>query len=440
MSSRPNVLLIVLDTTRADFFSSYGYDRPTTPKIDALTADAVLFTRAFATSFWTLPSHASLFTGLYPTEAGATSETNFLPAEASTIAERLRDGGYRTYAAVANPWVTAERGLAQGFEEFVETWREKRPPVQRAVRWIDGHAESGAPFFIFLNFNLPHLPYVPPPAVRATFSSEPWPEERVDRVTHIHGLWGYLAGAVRLDETDFRIMRDLYAAEVHLTDRLVGRVLSALEASGALDETLVIVTSDHGENIGDHGLIDHALSMYDSTIRVPLLVRFPERFRPGSVDERLVSLIDLFPTILDIAGLAGGTERSKIQEASLCSERRRDRAFVAAENDRPVNAVGLLRRRHPAVDVEAIDYPIRMIRTDRHKLIWHVDRGVELYDIAADPEELAEIAERDPEVRERLLADLQEWMAGLAGPESITPFESGDEEALEALRSLGYVE
>jgi len=256
---RPNVLLVVLDTVRADALSCYGNPRPTTPRLDRLAGEGTRFENAYATCFWTLPSHASLLTGLYPSEAGATSETNHLPERLTTLAERLTAAGYRTSAVVRNPWISVERGFGQGFENFVEDWRgdtgqeaeEERAAVDLATEWIRDRVGVGEPFFLFVNLNVAHLPYTPPEPYRSRFASEEWPQSRVDRLMKIEGGWGYLAGGLHLDEADFRLLRDLYEAEVSIADEHVGELLDAIGGLGVLDETLVIVTADHGENLGD---------------------------------------------------------------------------------------------------------------------------------------------------------------------------------------------
>ena len=446
---RPNVVLIVLDTTRADFLSPYGYERQTTPALQQLAKNATLYSRAFATDFWTLPSHASLLTGLSPIEAGATSETNHLPDDATTIAERLAEHGYITRAVVANSWLSMERGFGQGFQQFEEGWRRREAAptknwadkfsVNRAVGWIRELAtETDRPFFLFVNINTPHLPYNPPDNVLEQFASQDWPADRVVELTGITGPWRHLTGRSTLGEQDFAILRDLYAAEMHLTDRFVGTILAALKTRGLLERSLVIITSDHGENLGDHGLIEHTLSMYDTTLHVPLLIRYPDRFAAATTSDDLVSITDVYPTILDVTGIADDSEREWVARASLCSPQREPRSFVLAENLRPVNAVKLLKQSFPDFDTRQIDRPMRMIRTPTHKLIWRVGAGFELYDLVQDPGETENLADRQPELREELLARLQQSIEAQERREAPL-FESQDEEALERLRALGYI-
>jgi len=447
---KPNVLLVVLDTARAHSFTCYGLDRPTSPRLDELCTQGTLYRKAFSTDFWTLPSHASLLTGLYPTETQATSETNFLPAGIPTLAERLQAHGYRTGAIVRNPWVSQERGFNKGFQDFVDIWRiqelskfdmtdrqAEQGAVDASIAWMTRENPS-APFFHFLNLNIAHMPYDPQADIRKRFLTQQCPPDQLDRLMDVKGMWSHLAGALELSETDLRIMRELYEAEIFLADDFVGQLVDALVESKILDDTVVIVTSDHGENIGEHGMIDHLLSMYDTTLHVPLIVRYPERFQSGSISDDLISLIDIAPTVLDVCGVPEEDCEYHGRWGSLCNPERLKRDFVVAENDRPVNGVKLLNAQFPEFDTEAINCPIRTIRTHQHKLIWHVDKRVELYDLENDPAELDDVAASEPEVRDELLAQLKEWMASVAVERKAEMFQSQDSETIRQLRSLGY--
>jgi len=443
---RPNVLLVVLDTVRADALSCYGNPRPTTPELDQLAGEGTRFDNAYATCFWTLPSHASLLTGLYPSEAGATSETNHLPERVTTLAERLAAAGYRTSAVVRNAWISVERGFGQGFEELAEDWRddtgqeaeEEGQAVERTAEWIRDRGGLGEPWFLFVNLNVAHLPYTPPEPYRSRFASEEWSEADIDRLMSIEGGWGHLAGGLHLDEADFRILRDLYEAEVSIADEHVGRLLDAIRDSGVLEQTLVIVTADHGENLGDHGLIDHVYSLFDSTVRVPMIVRYPQRFAAGEVVSDAVSLIDVVPTVLDVTGIPtvdDGLEGFAMDDPGIG-----ERPAVFAENGRPINGTRLLEKWFPDFDTAAIDHQMRMIRSGDIKLIWKADVSAELFDLESDPGELMDLAPDRPDLRNQLLSDLRSWSLGVEPRVPPQAFESRDRESLERLRALGYVE
>ncbi len=260
--------------------------------------------------------------------------------------------------------------------------------------------------------------------------------ERLARLKKVHGYFPHFVGVEHFDEIDFEILRELYVAEVAMVDSLVGRLIEALRSLDIFDQTLVVVSADHGENIGDHGKIDHLLSMYDTTIRVPLIMRLPARITPGRVDDGLTSLVDVFPTILDAAGLTDAA----LSARSLLSEGRPVPEFVIAENERPIQGLAILAEQFPDYDASSIDGRLRMLRTARYKLIWHEKTGVELYDLAQDPEETRDVSDELTEVRDRLLSLLEEWMQEHPLNDPVAPLESMDPEALRQLRALGYLD
>lgn len=443
--SRPNVVLIVLDTTRADALRGATTGESRTPRIDALAAEGTSYTRAYSTSFWTLPAHASLLTGLHPSLIGATSETNRLPPGPATLAELLSDAGYRTGAIVRNAWLAAERGFGRGFHDFDEAWRVRGPPARvelrtasKAAEWIQSKAALEAPFFLLVNFNVAHLPYFSPSEYWERVRSRPWPKSQVKRLRSITGMWSHLAGALELSDSDLVLLRELYSAQIAVADDLVGRIVDALVGADLLDDTLLILTSDHGENLGEHGKIDHLLSMYETTLRIPLTIRYPARFPGGQQRDELVSLVDIAPTILEICGLdAGATGRSG---RSLVSREVSPPRFVIAENDRPLNGVELLREQFPDFDAGGIDHPQRALITDRYKLIWHLPERFEIYDLERDPDELVDLSPHRTPLHRELIGQLREWQESVG--RVVTPaerLESQDAEAIERLRSLGYL-
>ena len=451
---RPNVLLIVLDTARADRFSCVGYERKTSAHIDKLALEGAIYESAYATNFWTLPSHASLFTGLYPTQAGATSETLQLPLSNTTLAEMMKQAGYGTAAFVCNTWVSAERGFAKGFDEFHEMWRPanqsqvapqpgwpERATLRKVLGWLDQQKAAGNPFFVFINLNCIHLPYRPPePFLTHFVGNKGYNNKEVNRIAEITSMWAHLAGEVKLSERDFRIMSDLYDGEVAFADQCVGQIVERLRDSGVLDDVVVIVTSDHGENLGEHGRIDHNLSMYETTLHVPLVIRYPRRLKEGTRIDDLVSLVDIAPTILDLCGVQDGMEKLKPSETSLARDDRPHRAFVVAGNERPLTGIALMKDRYPSFDTSTIDYRMRAIRTDPYKLIWSIGGGMELFDLQTDPGELHDLADTRVQARDKLHKMLTNWMDQIPSAGDITLLESRDKESLEILRSLGYVE
>lgn len=451
-ASRPNVVLVVLDTLRGDRLSCMGYRRPTSPRIDAVAAQGALYSRAFATCFWTLPSHASLFTGLHPVQAAATSETLHMPESALSIAEVLDGAGYRTAGFVCNSWVSRERGFAQGFREFVEMWRAENQTggesaehsmetlaVDKMESWIASAAEGDEPFFLFANLNGVHLPYRPADPYASQFLRGGYDAARVRELAEITSGWSHLVGETPLDSTDYAILNDLYDGEVAWADALVGRVVDALSRAGVLDDTIVIVTSDHGEHLGEKGRIDHISTMYDPALHVPLVIRYPRAFAPGTRVDGLVSLVDIAPTLVDLCGASERAPDLRAETASLVSRRRPPLEFVLAGNERPMMGIKLLQEKYPGYDWRSIDYRMRCLRAPAHKLIWSENRSVELYDLARDAAEENNLAESHADMQRQMMAVLAKSYEKMGSTKGHFMFESSDREALELLRSLGYI-
>lgn len=274
----PSVLLVTLDTTRADALGCYGGERAATPSLDALAAESLLFERAHTVAPITLPAHASLLTGLYPLRHSVRDNGLWpLPEEAHTLAELARERGYQTAAVVAAAVLDRTFGLDQGFESYRVADVEQETPVyeslpasevvDRALAWLEGR-DRERPFFLWVHFFDPHAPYRPPPP--------------------------FDAGREGLE---------LYFGEVEAMDRALGRLFAALRAEGELRRTVVAVAADHGEALGEHGEYTHGPYCYETTLRVPLLLRDPSGFRAGEREERPVSLVDLFPTLAEAMGV-----------------------------------------------------------------------------------------------------------------------------------------
>jgi len=450
---KPNVVLIVLDTLRGDRLSCMGYDRPTTPHIDAIAAQGTLYTHAFSTCFWTLPSHASLFTGLHPLQAGATSETLHLPDGNTTVAEALGAAGYRTAAVVCNGWVSKERGFGQGFGEFIEMWRAENQAsedstagsmevlaVDRIEGWIDAAAKDGKPFFLFANLNGVHLPYRPAPEYVEKFVADRGHDmKRVAELSRLTSGWSHLVGETPLSAEDYRILNDLYDGEVAWADALVGRVAAALDRAGIGDDTVLMVMSDHGEHLGEHDKIDHMSTMYDPALHIPLVIRYPAAFKAGVRDDRLVSIVDVAPTLLQLCGAADRIPQLHAATTSLANSARAPEAFVLAGNERPLTGIELLKHRYPGYDYNAIDYRLRCLRSPERKLIWNENRGAELYNLMRDPGETDNIAASQSATQRDLMGLLTSAFDTMGRSKEYFMLESKDREALERLRSLGYI-
>jgi arylsulfatase A-like enzyme len=325
----PNVLLIILDTVRAMDLSLYGYPRPTTPNIDSWASRGVVFEQAFSTAPWTLPSHASMFTGEYPNQLRTNWETP-LERDKLTLAEALSRRGYATAGFVANArYCGTETGLSRGFTHYQdypvnlgEALKSERlteafhstfartlglPPIrprtaapeitQSFLRWVDTRAPD-RPFFVFLNYLDAHAPYQPAPRYRAMFERQPnapalnVDDDRPNKVDHL---------ALRVTPEEASTSRDLYDGAIAGLDGEIGQLLRSLESRGLLENTIVVLAADHGESFGEHGMLGHANHLYRTTTQVPLVISFPPGIPRGQRVATPVSLRNLAATISTMA-------------------------------------------------------------------------------------------------------------------------------------------
>ena len=413
LPARPNVLLIVMDTARADRLSCYGYGKKTTPTLDRIASQGVLFEQMIAAASWTLPSHATLFTGLYPRDHKTTGATGNLPAELTTLAEALAAAGYDTAGFSCNPWLTSATGLTQGFRTFLDVWRDPRPrrpgddgteqASQLLLDWVDS-AATRRPFFAFVNFMEPHLSYDPPEGFERGFvpaGADPAQVAEVRGWQHPREV-GYILRVPGFGVTpaQFGLLGGLYDGELAYLDSELGELFHGLEQRGLLKDTLLIVTSDHGEHLGDHALMDHKMSLYDALIRVPLIIRYPGVVPQGVRVRGQVQNNDLFPTVLRLCGI----ERTPPAGAAVLpfDDRQPTREWTFAEFGPPTEFLQILRRRFPGVPYAKFDRSLVSVRGSRYKYIWASDGRSELYDLVQDPDETQNVAATLPKVAQEL--------------------------------------
>jgi arylsulfatase A-like enzyme len=443
----PNILWIVLDTVRADAIGGTLNGQPITPAIDQLAAAGTTFVNAFAPAPWTVPSHASMFTGRYSFEHRATHSSFSLPLSAVTLAERLQVQGYATGAFVCNPWLNDQNGFSQGFE----LWQQPSVEVGRGsdkgaatatemvLSWLDQRRGDGRPFFAFINLLEAHLPYQPPPQVLLRMG---WPEEALSMGGFsIEEAERLLAGEREIQANHLVVIRTLYQSEVSYADEHVGVIADALQRLRSLDDTLVIITSDHGEHIGEHGLMGHEFSLFDPVLHVPLIIRYPRLFEKGQRIKTPVSLVDLVPTVLEIIGedlssenLAGRTLLTR----TAAEEQERP---ILAEYERPEKLINhYWRSKHPGVDMSRYDVALKALRQGEFKYIVDSEGNEALYRLVEDPHEQRDVASAYPAVVSDLRARLDD-MAGMPTASQLPPSDipETDPELLQRLRSLGYV-
>jgi arylsulfatase A-like enzyme len=425
------ILLISVDTLRADALSCYRAQTPGTPALDALAGDSVVFRQARSAAPWTLPAMASAMTGVSPQVHLATGLGGRVPARLTTIAEVLRRAGYRTAALVSSPLLSRTAQLDQGFQEYTAfpgdpgTAGTKPADPDRlaglAARWLRGKNQEK--LFLWVHFYDPHPPYGPPAAYLQ--GKEPPPGMRRD-LTVEEQL------AIRLRQRDpgpaeKEWNRQLYRAEVRWVDAAVGSLIADLKRSGLYEDTLVILLSDHGEELWEHGGVGHGHTLFEELLRVPFLVKLPGEARRGAVDVP-VSTASLAATVLDLAGtpLPARYPAARSLSPLLRGE------TVSPE---PLLSTGLQR----IEEREAVVFgDFKLIR-------WMTSGRQELYDLGRDPGEAADLSASSPEktaeggkLLDRFEAegDRGRKRLGITRRERV-PL---DPEALKRLRALGYVQ
>jgi arylsulfatase A-like enzyme len=375
--AKPNVVLLVIDALRPDHLGCYGSVRPTSPTIDNLAAVGIVFETAVGHAPWTKSSFSSMLTSLYPFQHGVTDWPSVLPDTLMTLAEALAAGGYSTACVMNTPALGGPYQILQGFDEVIVTEKEDRDAFKTSADAIELASRAGRPFFLMVHFSDVHSPYRPPikyvRMVRLETDIDPY--------------------AVRIsDGTDFdehadsiRIARNtvLYDACIRLADDGVGVILDYLDEAGLTDNTLVILTADHGEAFWEHGKGFHAGSTYEEVIRVPLIVSWPKRFdKPARIPHQ-ARHIDILPTILEIAGIQDDQYREGISLVDVMMTGRPPQAagkFLPADHA----LCECTRPRAPAT---------RCIRTNDWKLIFEsLTSTWELYDLRKDPGETADLA------------------------------------------------
>jgi arylsulfatase A-like enzyme len=486
--ARPNVLVITIDTWRADRLACAGYPRAVTPNLDRLASESLRFTHVSAPRAKTTPALASLFTGLYPHEHGARDLLMPLSPAHPLLAERLRDAGWRTGAIVGNFVLRDDfSGLARGFDSWTEELPDALgvPPEnvpQRAARSLSdgaltalglaGHSGGAgpaqaftrpdAPWFLWLHYMDPHGVYEAPVEHRV-FEREQaeWiPPAPAPRPDGLNRRWiadyNVPADARSADgRIDAARVRDRYDAEVRYVDAEIERVLAALRASGELERTIVVVTSDHGESLGEQDYwFEHGRNVSEATVRVPLLVRWPKELPGGfGVGVRAVdtSLCDVAPTLLDLLGLPPPADANGTRGVSLAA------AWRAGEStQRPMFAEKVDRdEQEGAVQAKSVrigDWKwirrfahARDANSGKERLVTLSD---ELYDLAADPYETSNLVASPPTRApvDRLVAELVRFTAldarfpelGAILREHRGLLESGDAETIRILKALGY--
>ena len=427
-----NLLLVTLDTLRADHCSTYGYAHPTTPVLDTLGREGTVFEDAYTPTPTTGPSHSTLFTSGYPAAHGVLKNGYAMLAERRTLAEVLRGAGWQTGAVVSAFPLAARFGYGRGFEHFddefpVETasspWNEWEgfrlrggfdrrgdATTDRALAWL-ARTSPARPWFLWVHYFDPHAPYDPPPGYRRLVRDpgERWPAKPLDE----------------------EIVA--YDAEVRFTDEQVGRLVREAETKGSSGGLLVVVAADHGEGLMSHGWMEHGVNLYEELVRTLLLVRWPGHVRAGQRLHAPVGLIDVAPTVLALLGVPSTSMQPQGEDLSR---------VLGDGGAPPANRLLFFQRRlyterdQQELAVGGEEFGVRM---GAWKYVSASAKGPpELFDLDQDPGETRNLHTRAADVEERLAATLQQWVATQRGRPAGA--RSVDPDDVARLRALGYVE
>ena len=476
----PNILLIVVDTTRADiFYNLMEGDELST--IQSIADDGKLYEKAISNSCWTLPSHASIFTGQrvhdHKTHAGNKQFEAVQP-----LPETLSKSGYRTLGISGNVWISSEFGFDKGFdnltrdfdlfwsgEDLSQVYRAEglsesvstfvdivdfktllptfgnglyakigrsdkgaHNTTRRTVRWLKRTAKQQQPFFYFINYLEPHLPYKP----QKKYAQKFLPDEvsYKEAIELEQNPWEYITGYKDYDEESFEIFRALYKAEISYIDDKMTKLVNTLKQEGIYDNTSIIIVGDHGENIGEHELMDHQYSLHQPLVNVPLIIK-SDRIQSGR-NKDPVEVRDLYPTILDLAGVSQEEDPS-VSQNSLVADRTRD--FAISEYRAPQPSLESLRTKigeHIPTE-DKIDRTYRAIQGSQWKLIEASDGSVELYDLDSDRKETNEISDTNPEKVEEMKMELEN--RGIPIDYRSTDKLDASSATEQRLKDLGYI-
>ena len=444
--SWPNVVLISVDMLRPDHLGCYGYARDTSPRIDRLASEGTLFENAISSAPWTLPAHAALMTGLTDSVHGCTDTNRILAARQTTLAERLKAKGYATVGFFSGPYLHPVFGLSQGFDEYVDctSYSQLSKKTVSATGTVEGRAiwevshsdvtnervykavqewttkNKRRPFFMFIHMWDVHYDFTPPEPYDRAF--DPDYQGPFDGKNFVFDQWIN----ARMEQNDLEHLIALYDGEIAWTDAQIGRILDGLDALGLRDSTIVALVADHGTEFFEHGEKSHRKTLFDESIRIPLIIRYPGEVPHGKRIETQVSIIDVFPTIIELIGLPTSPDVMGQSLVPLFSNRSLARDNLAvSELDSLGRKMRSFRRRG-----------CKLIRDEVTGRLW-------VYNLLEDPDELhplksldtplAQGIVRDARLAERRLNAYRNALSSETSGSSIPP------QVLEKLESLGYV-
>ena len=428
-TNRPNILLLVADTQRAANLHCYGYPKPTSPTWDAVAAEGLVCEQNISAGIWSLPGYASMMTGCHVYSHRADGDHEYVNRELPTLAEVLSDAGYQTCGIMQNTWGSGPVGLDRGFEVYMDRGMGRNaaprgwdPPqfeaqggsrlnIETVEKWLDDR-DASRPFFLFTIFSEPHATYHPPERYARELMMGGVSDEELASVMERQNVMQVVAEQVSFTPREWEILHCLNDAEVRACDDNFRAVLDAFRARGLYDDTVVILTSDHGDVMGDRPpWWGHLGEICDSLIHVPLVVRHPGVFDPGARISGMTQTHDVFATLCEIAGVDVPGPASQ-QSRSLIPAARGEglREFALAEHFTPVQLMERVLRIAPDFDVRRYNRSLKAWRSTTEKYVYSTDGRDQYYQLLSDPRQHHNLVATHPgrvkELREQMVAFL----------------------------------
>lgn len=477
-----NIVLISLDAVRADHLSSYGYSRDTMPFLSEFSRENIICENAYSSSNWTLPSHVSMVTGSPMSQHGIGSDNTGLRKMSDprliTMAEYFRAHGYQTAAFTNSVYLSSETFFDRGFMHFnwmgeligrnhplyasrvlgkywgrtlnkfytdnIYEFRDQgaHKTYKNYRSWLQHIRKNDTPFFTFIHLFESHAPYWIPEPYRSSFgkiskSDYSWIRENVNP-------WFHITGERPLTSAKIETLKNLYDGTLLYLDECIRRIINELKSLYLLDETMVIITSDHGESIGDHNSLGHAgENLYEPEIKIPLIIHLPSEIKTEKRISHSVSHLDIFPTILTILEHSPEYLSAQLQGSSLVEtenfDNLRDRAVFSESLTIPISGILEIA---PNCDIERLKKYLRAVRWKQYKLIWSTNGEHQVFNLDNDPYELNNIYNPSDNLAQSLFVKMEEWLGSyqLFEPLEDQAADIDDPAMIERLRELGYLE
>ena len=459
-----NVILVSIDTLRYDHLSCYGYNRMTTPNIDRFAEKGVLFTNAYSTAVWTPPAHASMLTGLYPSQHGVINK-NRLNNNIPTMAEILKNSGYQTAGFANNCQVGSLVGLDRGFDQFYEVWQGYRRnqifklgiekiksklhyadkgakrTIELISKWLLKERKLDQPFYLFIHLIEPHNPLMAPKPFLYKYLDKIFSDKNnMKNVGEFaQNPLVYYIKELNLSDEENQALIALYDEEISYTDHIMGQLIQLFKKNKVFDNSFIIITADHGEHFGEHSLYSHVASLYEEIVHIPMILRYPG-VDPSQSDFP-VQLIDILPSVIEATNIT--YENYKVLPGksffNLQHENKSERCLFAEWEGRiPSFIEKKLEEKNKVIDLNYLKRKLEMIKCNNLKFIKSSDSTEELYDLALDPDEKINLANEHVTIKKQLEKKLIHFKNSISSYAIDTQYVA-DEVVIKNLEALGYL-